>query len=153
MAYIKPQSPLRQGTDYVYPVTTYDQIITPTGERWNGTVIRASETAPEDAEIWIDTSEENSTEIMPKDALKYVSFSIAASAWSGTSSPYSYTISKSAITAEMCVLTLNISEVSQQNLSAAINWSTSDGALTLTTSTKPSGTVTGYCVLAEVTVI
>lgn len=152
MAYIKPQSPLRQGTDYVYPVTTYDQIITPTGERWNGTIIRATDTAPEDAEIWIDTSEDNSTEIMPKDALKYISFSIATGDWSGTST-FSYAISKAAITENMCMLTLNISEASQQNLSAAINWSTSNGVLTFTTASKPSGTVTGYCVLAEVTVL
>lgn len=27
MAYLKPQSPLQQGSDYIYPITTADQII------------------------------------------------------------------------------------------------------------------------------
>ena len=36
MAYYKPQSPIKNGEDYIYPLTTYDQIITSDGSRWNG---------------------------------------------------------------------------------------------------------------------
>lgn len=36
MAYIKPQSPLKLGEDYIYPLTTYDQILMPDGSRWEG---------------------------------------------------------------------------------------------------------------------
>ena len=27
MAYLKPQSPIKNGEDHVYPLTTYDQIV------------------------------------------------------------------------------------------------------------------------------
>ena len=36
MAYLKPQSPIKNGQDHIYPLTTYDQIIMPDGSRWNG---------------------------------------------------------------------------------------------------------------------
>lgn len=36
MAYYKLQSPLKLGADYVYPLTSYDQIILADGTRWNG---------------------------------------------------------------------------------------------------------------------
>lgn len=36
MAYYKPQSPFRKGEDYFFPITTYDQIIMPDGNRWDG---------------------------------------------------------------------------------------------------------------------
>lgn len=36
MAYYKPQSPIKNGEDHIYPLTTYDQIIMPDGTRWNG---------------------------------------------------------------------------------------------------------------------
>jgi len=36
MGYYKPQSPLKKGNNYVYPLTTYDQIILKNGERWTG---------------------------------------------------------------------------------------------------------------------
>lgn len=36
MAYFKPQSPLKKGSDHIYPLTTYDQIIMEDGSRWNG---------------------------------------------------------------------------------------------------------------------
>lgn len=36
MAYLKPQSPITNGEDHIYPLTTYDQVIMPDGSRWNG---------------------------------------------------------------------------------------------------------------------
>lgn len=33
MAYLKPQSPIKNGEDYIYPVTTADQIILSDGSR------------------------------------------------------------------------------------------------------------------------
>lgn len=35
----KPQSPIRNGDEGIYPLTTYDQIIMPDGSRWNGVVV------------------------------------------------------------------------------------------------------------------
>ena len=36
MRYLKPQSPLEFQENYIYPLTTFDQIILPDGNRWNG---------------------------------------------------------------------------------------------------------------------
>lgn len=36
MAYIKPQSPLTHGENFIYPITTHDQIVLPDGNRWDG---------------------------------------------------------------------------------------------------------------------
>lgn len=152
MAYLKPQGPLRQGTDYVYPVTTYDQIITPTGGRWNGTTMIVSDKEPLDTNIWVDTSE-NSIEIMPKNAIKYLEFTIAASDWTNSDSIYTYTVSKGAITDSMCVITMSIDADSQSNLNAAIDWETANGSITFSTSTIPNGVVKGYCVMVEVEVL
>lgn len=38
MAYLKPQSPLIKGEDYIYPLTTADQVIKSDGTRWNGDI-------------------------------------------------------------------------------------------------------------------
>lgn len=38
MAYLKPQSPIKNGEDHIYPLTTYDQIIMNDGSRWDGNV-------------------------------------------------------------------------------------------------------------------
>lgn len=38
MAYIKPQYPLKNGDNYLYPVTTHDQILLDDGSRWDGDV-------------------------------------------------------------------------------------------------------------------
>lgn len=37
MAYLKPQAPLMQGADYVYPITTADQVVMPDGNRLSAT--------------------------------------------------------------------------------------------------------------------
>ena len=36
MAYLKPQSPIKNGEDYIYPLTTIDQIIMADGSRLGG---------------------------------------------------------------------------------------------------------------------
>ena len=41
-AYLKPQSPILYKNNYIYPLTTYDQIILADGGRWDGIVIPAS---------------------------------------------------------------------------------------------------------------
>lgn len=37
-SYLKPQSPILYKENYIYPLTTYDQIIMPDGSRWQGEV-------------------------------------------------------------------------------------------------------------------
>jgi hypothetical protein len=34
--YYKPQTPLAKGNNFIYPLTTYDQIIMSDGKKWNG---------------------------------------------------------------------------------------------------------------------
>lgn len=42
MAYLKPQSPIKKDADYIYPLTTYDQIIMPDGSsRWDGKNVKS----------------------------------------------------------------------------------------------------------------
>ena len=36
MVYLKPRSPIKNGKDNIYPLTTYNQVIMPDGSRWNG---------------------------------------------------------------------------------------------------------------------
>ena len=36
MAYFKPSNPLKMDENYIYPLTTYDQVILPDGSRWTG---------------------------------------------------------------------------------------------------------------------
>ena len=38
MSYLKPQSPIKNSNDHIYPLTTYDQIIMPDGSRWDGAI-------------------------------------------------------------------------------------------------------------------
>ena len=42
IGYLKPQNPLRKENNYVYPLTTYDQVILPDNTRWDGSVINQS---------------------------------------------------------------------------------------------------------------
>lgn len=56
MAYLKPQSPIKNGQDHIYPLTTYDQIIMPDGSRWNGESVGGSN------KEWLDVNLEGATE-------------------------------------------------------------------------------------------
>lgn len=40
--YLKPQNPLRKESNYIYPLTTYDQVILPDDTRWDGAIINQS---------------------------------------------------------------------------------------------------------------
>ena len=48
MAYLKPQSPLKKGEDYIYPLTTTDQIITEDGERLSAKAVYLDSSGSED---------------------------------------------------------------------------------------------------------
>ena len=70
MAYLKPQSPLKQGENHIYPLTTADQVITDSGERINSVVYNLN-SAVREAQIavakvdealsgcWISFTDEN----------------------------------------------------------------------------------------------
>ena len=54
MAYLKPQSPIKNGNDYIYPLTTIDQVIMSDGSRLGGNGqfnIRPSDIGAADANI------------------------------------------------------------------------------------------------------
>ena len=61
--------------------------------------------------LWVDTDEEQAAS-MRADAIKYKTFSIATSAWSG-SGPYTYTIQAPGITATCAILNLTLDATSQ----------------------------------------
>ena len=66
--YLKPQSPLEYHNNYIYPLTTYDQIILPNNERWDGTLAqtkRISVSVPVNA--WQNNSDGSATQIVPVD--------------------------------------------------------------------------------------
>ena len=76
-----------------------------------------SQPTEESYDLWIDTSKEADTALpasqtMRKDAMKYKTFSIATSAWTG-SGPYTYTMSNlTGITANTAILNLTLDATS-----------------------------------------
>lgn len=112
MAYYKPQSPIKNGENYIYPLTTYDQVIMPDGTRWNGEALDnttlESAKAYIDAEIveWIgDTTVSSqistavgqmSQQISQKASTANYLATLSSSGWS-SSAPYSQTVSVSGI--------------------------------------------------------
>lgn len=89
---------------------------------------------------------------MRNDAIKYKSFNIAVSEWSGTG-PYSYIISAPGITANSAILNLTLDAASQTYQKAQLNWETGANSITLSISVKPTGTLSGYLIATDVTVI
>ena len=61
--YIKPQSPIRNGDEHIYPLTTYDQIILEDGTRWNGKTIGDNEGA-----LVLDPTGEETETVVPVNA-------------------------------------------------------------------------------------
>lgn len=112
----KATNPFKQDSNYYYPITTYDQIIMPDGNRWEGVI-----------------SDNLITTVGP--------ITIAQSAWTSVSGGWKYTYSSSAITANMAVVEFLPSSATQGNQTAAIDWETTNGSLILTTATKPAGTL------------
>ena len=111
----------------------------------------------ESYDLWIDTSAESVTtlpasETMRKDAIKYKTFSIDTSAWSG-SGPYTYTMTANGITANTAILNLTLDATSQTYQKAQLDWETGTNFIKLSTVTKPTGTISGYLIATEVTVI
>lgn len=121
MAYLKPQAPLMQGADYVYPITTADQVVMDDNSRLSAYIANA---------------------------VKFCSFSIATDGWSG-SGPYTYTISKSAITSDMAIINLTLDSTSQSYLAATLDWETTDGSVIFSTTSKPTGVISGYFIATK----
>lgn len=80
--------------------------------------------------------------------IRSLTFSIAASAWSGTG-PYTYTITDSGVTANTWC-TFELTSAVQALLTADIAWTTSAGQIALSTQAKPAGTLSGTIILMEV---
>lgn len=84
----------------------------------------------------------------PDGGIRSLTFSIAASAWSGTG-PYTYTITDSGVTANTWC-TFELTSAVQALLTADIAWTTSAGQIALSTQAKPAGTLSGTIMLMEV---
>lgn len=108
-------------------------------------------------DLWIDTSEEP-VEVLPKektmkkDAIKYKAFSIESSDWVGEG-PYTYSMEAIGITDSTAIINLTLDATSQVNQKAQLDWETAENLITLSTSILPEGTIAGYLIAAEVTVI
>ena len=89
---------------------------------------------------------------MRADAIKYKTFSIATSAWSG-SGPYTYTMTAAGVTINSAILNLTLDAASQTYQKAQLDWETGANTITLSTATKPTGTISGYLIATDVTVI
>lgn len=59
MAYLKPQSPLTYQDDYIYPLTTADQVIMPDGSRFTGVTITPDDIASATLGTWNGLSTPN----------------------------------------------------------------------------------------------
>lgn len=89
---------------------------------------------------------------MRADAIKYKAFSITTESWSG-SGPYTYTMTATGITANSAILNLTLDAASQTYQKAQLDWETGANTIILSTATKPTGTLTGYLIATDVTVI
>ena len=83
-------------------------------------------------------------------SLRKLSFNLPVSSWAG-SGPYTASISDSSITAKTAVVEFVSAEATQLNQVAAIDWETVAGHMMLSTTAKPTGTLDGYMMIAEVT--
>lgn len=113
--------------------------------------VAATQPTEDKYSLWVDTSED-AADAMRADAIKYKTFSIATSAWSG-SGPYTYTMTAAGITENSAILNLTLDAASQSYQKAQLDWETKAGQIILSTSTKPTGTISGYLIATEVTVI
>lgn len=98
--------------------------------------------------LWVD-EDEDSGAAMPNDAIKYKTFSIATSAWSG-SGPYTYSMTATGVTANTAIINLTLDAASQTYQKAQLDWETGANIITLSTATKPTGTLTGYLIAVQV---
>lgn len=84
----------------------------------------------------------------PDSGIRSLTFSIAASAWSGTG-PYTYTLTDTSVT-EHTWCDFELTSAVQALLTADIAWTTSAGQIALSTQAKPAGTLSGTILLMEV---
>ena len=84
----------------------------------------------------------------PDSGIRSLTFSIAASAWSGTG-PYTYTLTDTSVT-EHTWCDFELTSAVQALLTADIAWTTSAGQIALSTQAKPAGTLSGTILLTEV---
>ena len=106
--------PFKQDNNYYYPITKYDQIIMPNGQRWEGVI-----------------SNNLIATVGP--------ITINQSDWIEYNGGWKYTYDSHTIGSNMAVVEFLPSSETQGNQSAAIDWETTDGALILTTAAKPTG--------------
>lgn len=84
----------------------------------------------------------------PDGGIRSLTFSIAASAWSGTG-PYTYTLTDTSVT-EHTWCDFELTSAVQALLTADVAWTTSAGQIALSTQAKPAGTLNGTILLMEV---
>ena len=130
------------------------------------THIGISQPTSSDYVLWVDTDEEalqmiskteaeqmnTATQNLIKNHLKYKTFSIGTGNWSG-SGPYTYTMTATGITANSAILNLTLDATSQTYQKAQLDWETKANQIVLSTATKPTGTISGYLIAADVAVI
>ena len=87
---------------------------------------------------------------MPLNAPKHKTFSIGTGSWLG-SGPFTYDITVNGVTASDAVIVLNVTTASAAFLKAQLDWETAANTVTLSTTVKPTGTVTGYLITLPVT--
>lgn len=124
--YVKPVTPLKKEQSFIYPITTYDQIILENGNRWNGVTLQA-----EDVEILIQEKVITTT----------YSRTLDKDNWSGNNAPYTQEINIENITeADDPIVDIDLSEAAVGNIAnLKKNWAYVDR---VTTST---GKITFYC--------
>lgn len=84
----------------------------------------------------------------PDGGIRSLTFSIAVSAWAGAG-PYTYTITDSGVTANTWC-DFELTSAVQALLTADMAWTTSAGKIVLSTTSKPTGTISGTLILMEV---
>ena len=115
----------------------------------SGLAIAQASTPGEQYTLWIDTDEEAQA-AMPLNGPKHKTFSITTGNWSG-SGPYTYNLTMNGVTSSDAVIVLNLSASSQKYLIAQLDWETTSNTVKLSTSVKPTGTLSGYLITLPVT--
>lgn len=111
----------------------------------SGAVTLTAEDVGARPETWTPTAEDVGA--YPSGSIRTLTVSLAVSAWTGDG-PYTATIASDSVTAQTdCRFELG---ATQGNLIEDINWATAAGTITLTTSAKPTGTISGRVILMEV---
>lgn len=143
MAYLKPQSPIKNGGDHIYPLTTYDQIILSDGNRWDGNVTT-------DKTLTQSGKAADAKSVGDAIANHYHNYAttstysgtLSSSGWS-SSAPYSQTITVSGVLAtDTPFADVNMSSASTGDVGTALTeaWSLV-GRITVTA----DNTVVAYC--------